>query len=112
MMVFTPTAGCELAEMIASTSEREPLLLYFHASFCGPSRLVTSLIYEAATEFPRMSFYIIDVEAFPAITRQYAIKGTPAMVLVRDNEPVASRMGTMSFDQLCDFLDAELEAIG
>lgn len=108
MMVFTPTADCNLEDLIATASEREPLLLFFHSTFCGPSNLMKPLIYEVAAEYPRAAFYIIDVETFPAITRKYAIKGTPAMVLVQDNQPIASRLGTMSFDDIWDFIDNEV----
>jgi len=81
--------------------QTQPIMLVFSASFCGPSAMLEPLLDQLSEDFAdRLVVADIDVEKCPNITRQYQIKGTPAMVVLKQGEPVASRMGTSSYEEL------------
>lgn len=88
------------------------VLLVFTGSFCGPTKLLMDTLTHFSLErddYP-IEIITIDVEKLPTITRRYEVKGTPQMIMLRDGWPVSSRIGTMSFEQLADYIDGELEA--
>lgn len=92
-------------DLLSLIETGETVLLAFTAEFCGPSRVLRGVLDAviAAEELPA-TIVEVDVEKFPLITRQYQVKGTPQLMLLVKAEPVASRIGTMSYDQLLDFL--------
>jgi thioredoxin-like negative regulator of GroEL len=61
-------------------------------------------------EFP-ITLVEIDVEKHPSITRHYQVKGTPELIFINDGEPRSSRLGTMSYDQLVEYVESELEPV-
>jgi thioredoxin 1 len=87
----------------------ETILLAFTATFCGPSRVMQSLLDAFADNenFP-LTLIEVDVEKWPTITRQYQVKGTPELLIIRDGQPVSSRLGDMSYDQLVDYVASEV----
>lgn len=87
-------------------------LLLFTSGFCGPTKLLMDTVTEFSLDrddYP-IEIVTIDVEKLPNITRKYQVKGTPQLVMLRDGEPISSRIGTMSFEQLVDYVESELEA--
>lgn len=82
-----------------------PVLLVFQGTFCGPSAMMLPLIDDLAEEFHnKVMVFDVDVETCPRMTRAMQVKGTPAMVLLKQGEPVASRLGTSSYAELTGWL--------
>lgn len=87
-----------------------PVMLVFKASFCGPSAMLEPLLEDAANDFNgKVLFIDVDVEKCPNITRTYQVKQTPTMVLFKGREPVASRLGTSTYEELTEWLTKALE---
>jgi thioredoxin 1 len=84
-----------------------PTLLVFQATFCGPSNAFRELVERLVGEDLSIAVVEVDVEKLPSITRQYEVKGTPALVMLRNGEPVASRIGTMPWNDLIKFIEEE-----
>lgn len=84
-----------------------PVLLVFTATFCGPTALLRDMLIDAKQEFEgKVIFAEVDVEECPRTTRDLQIKGTPTIMYVNQGIVMASRIGTSTYDQLCDWLDA------
>lgn len=87
-----------------------PVLLVFTASFCGPTALFRDFLGDAKEEFAgQVIFAEVDVEDCPRVTHELQIKGTPTIMFVKAGEVIASRVGTSTFDQFCDWIDACLK---
>ena len=100
---MTPIDDDNYARLLRESPE--PVLLVFQATFCGPSALMLPLIDELADDYhEKVAIFDVDVETCPRLTRAMQVKGTPAMVLLKQGEPVASRMGTSSYAELSDWL--------
>jgi thioredoxin-like negative regulator of GroEL len=88
------------------------ILLCFTSTFCGPSRVLINTLTEFMLDrrdYP-LTLVQVDVEKLPLTTKRYQVKGTPQLIMLRDGEPVSSRLGTMGFEDLSDYIDSELEA--
>jgi thioredoxin 1 len=89
-----------------------PVVLVFKASFCGPSAMIEPLLEDAVEEYSQaVIFADIDVEKCPNLTRAYQVKQTPTMILLSRAEPIASRLGTSTFEEFCAWLDKSLDKI-
>lgn len=82
-----------------------PVMFVFMASFCGPTAAMEEQIEQVTADFEgRVVVATIDVEKCPNITRQFAVKGTPSMVVLNMGVPVASRIGTSSMEDLTEWV--------
>ena len=67
----------------AEGSPSEPLLLDFHASWCGPCKTMRPAIDKLAKAgYPIKS---VDIDQSPELARRYKIEGVPAFVIVDDS---------------------------
>lgn len=82
-----------------------PVMLVFKASFCGPSAMLDPLLDQLADDYEEVLLVDIDVEKNPNITRTYQVRQTPTMILFDKGDPLGTRMGTSTYDQLADWLE-------
>ena len=50
----------------------------------------------------------IDIDANPATPAKYGIRGIPTVILYRDGQPHAQKVGALSKSQLAAFVDSNL----
>ncbi|CUX96589.1 thioredoxin TrxA [Candidatus Doolittlea endobia] len=84
-------------------------LVDFWAEWCGPCKRIAPILTEIADEFDgRIIIAKLNTEENPATTIKYGIRGIPALLLFRDGEAVATKVGALSKGQLKEFLNANL----
>ena len=73
-----------------------PVLLDFHATWCGPCRAMAPAYAQAAGMLePRVRVAKLDTEANPGIAARFAIRSIPTLALFRDGREVARQAGAM-----------------
>ncbi|TMX03116.1 hypothetical protein EJD97_018111 [Solanum chilense] len=73
-----------------------PVLVEFHATWCGPCQMVHRVIDEIAGEYSgRLKCYVLDADREPKVAENYDIKAVPVVLLFKNGEKFESVIGTM-----------------
>ncbi|WP_346670236.1 thioredoxin [uncultured Subdoligranulum sp.] len=71
-------------------------VLDFNATWCNPCRMLAPVLEAASEELEgKALFYGIDVDENPALAQQFGISSIPALVVLKNGQPVARQVGFM-----------------
>jgi len=86
-----------------------PVLVDYWAAWCGPCKIIAPLLEEAAIEYAgRVTIAKVNVDENQEIPAKYGIRGIPTLMLFKNGEVAATKVGALSKSQLKAFLDGAL----
>ena len=86
-----------------------PVLVDYWAEWCGPCKMIAPALDEAAKNYAgRVTVAKLDIDSNPKVPSQYGIRGIPSLMLFKNGQVAATKVGALSKSQLSAFLDANL----
>ncbi len=86
-----------------------PVLIDYWAEWCGHCRMVAPILDEIAGEYQgRLNIMKVNVDENRSIPAKYGIRGIPTLMLFKNGEVAATKVGALSKSQLTTFLDANI----
>jgi thioredoxin 1 len=85
------------------------VLLDFWAEWCGPCKMIAPLLEEVAVSHAeKLAVVKLNVDENPNVAQKFGIRSIPTLILFKDGEVQAQKMGAMPKSQLDEFLDTNL----
>ena len=88
---------------------KETVLVDFWAEWCGPCKMIAPVLDEAADTYKgKLQIAKMNVDENTNIPAKFGIRGIPTLMLFKDGQLAATKVGAMSKAQLNEFIQQQL----
>lgn len=87
----------------------QPILVDYWAEWCGPCKMIAPILDEVSTAYAgKLNIAKMNVDENREIPAKFGIRGIPTLMLFKDGQLAATKVGALSKAQLIAFIDQQL----
>lgn len=79
-------------------------LVDFHATWCGPCKMLAPILSQLEAEMPDVNFVKVDIDTEIPLTMEYGISSVPTMMIFKNGQRVDQMVGLAPKQMIADKL--------
>ena len=94
------------AEVLQS---QQPVLVDYWAEWCGPCKMIAPILDEIAKDYAgKLKVTKVNIDDNQATPAKFGIRGIPTLMIFKNGNVEATKVGALSKSQLAAFIDSNL----
>jgi thioredoxin 1 len=87
----------------------KPVLVDYWAEWCGPCKMIAPLLDDIAKDYAgKLKVTKLNIDENQATPPKYGIRGIPTLMLFKNGNLAATKVGALSKSQLMAFIDSNI----